>query len=324
MKSVSEIINSKIFLAPMSGVTDMPFRMICRKYGCRFAFTEMIDVNGIYYKNLKTLDMLDTIKNDKPIGVQIVGQDEKKILMAAKACQDKGFPLLDFNAGCPARKVVTPGKGSALMKEPKKLGGILSMLVKELKIPVTLKIRGGWDQDSINCVEIAKIAESAGVSAISIHPRTQSMMYKGQPDHKLSALVKNNVKIPVFASGNVFEKEDIKNILEETGCDGVLVARGSLGRPWIFREYHDEKFQGFTSIDDIKMVILEHFHYAYEYFDERRLFSRMYKHMTWYLKRFKGINEIMKVYTSLGSFDEFKVFLDRIQVNEKRRMFFEG
>ncbi len=235
---IAEMIRARVVLAPMSGVADIPFRLMARKFGCRFAFTEMVDVNGIINRNRKTLQLLEGVPGDSPLGVQVVGQDEDKILRAAEECQSKGFAVLDINAGCPARKITKAGKGSALLKEPRKLGRIVRKLTGALSIPVTVKIRSGWDERNRNYLEVAKLVEAEGASAICVHSRTSDQQYRGKADHEVTRAVKEAVNIPVFASGNIFTGRDVGDVIERTGCDAVFVARGSLVRPWLFSEIY--------------------------------------------------------------------------------------
>jgi len=325
---VAEMIRARAVLAPMSGVTDIPFRLMARKFGCAFAFTEMIDVNGITHGNRKSFRLMDRVPGDSPLGVQLVGQDADKLLYVGKICEEKGFGILDLNAGCPARKVVKGGKGSALLKDPAKLAGIVRRLVKGLTIPVTVKIRSGWDADTLNYLEVAKMIASEGASAICIHSRTKQEMYKGRADHDIVRRVKRSVDIPVFASGNIFSSDDAADVLAETGCDGVFVARGALGKPWIFREINDVCSGGEAVpppvFSDIKEAVMEHFSLCLKFYDAVITRKRMYKHLTWYLKRFKNLNEVMESYRKVEGLESFREFMSRLGLDEKNRLFFRG
>jgi len=269
---------------------------------------------------------MESYPGDEPLAVQLVGQDIEKILPVAKICEEKGFPLLDLNAGCPARKVVSCGKGSALLKEPKKLANIIGTLVKALNIPVSVKIRSGWDEDSLNYLEIAKIIEGEGAKSVCVHTRTKKQMYKGKTKHNIIREIKEEVNIPVFASGNMFTPEDVSSVIKETGCDGVFIARGALGCPWIFNKI-DQMFLGEASygepdFKEVKDVIVEHFKMAIEFYGEFLAFKRMYKHMTWYLKRHKNLNEVMKRYREIENSKLFETFLSKLEVNERNRLEF--
>ena len=318
---IVKIVKSRVILAPMSGITDIPFRLMTKKFGCSFAYTEMIDINGILYNNRKTFIMMDTVPEDTAIGVQLVGEDADKFLRVGKICEEKGFKLLDINAGCPARKVVKCGKGSALMKDIKKLAGIVGKLTAALTIPVTVKIRSGWDGENINCIKAAKAVAAEGVSAIGIHPRTRDQMYKGEADHDLTRRIKESVDVPVIASGNIFSAEDVEEVFNKTGCDAVFIARGALGRPWIFDEVN-RYFTGKKNIyppefNVLKKTILEHYLLCLKFYSDNIAKRRMYKHLMWYFKKYKKKNEIMKEYQKVEGLREFKQFLKRLYVEDK-------
>ena len=225
-----------VMLAPMAGVSDLPFRLISRSFGTPLAFTEMIDVRAISHRDKRTRKMLMSSPEDRPLGVQLLGADEKYLAGALDVLAEHDFDLLDFNAACPTPKVTRKGKGAALLKEPRKLGAILKVLVGYAKVPVTVKIRTGWDADSVNAREVALYAEDAGISALFIHGRTKTQGYSGTVDYENIKEVKDALKIPVIASGDNLSLPLIKKMFDETGCDGVAVARGALGNPWIFRE----------------------------------------------------------------------------------------
>lgn len=327
MKSaIRKIIEAKAVMAPMSGITDIPFRLMARKFGCKFAFTEMIDVNGIFYKNLKTFSLMDRVPADAPLGVQFVGQDVEKLVYAAKVSEDKAFDVLDINAGCPARKVVKTGKGAALMREAVKFGKIVGAVVKAAGIPVTVKIRSGWDDANLNYIEIGKIAEAEGASAVCIHARTKEKMYKGQPDHNIISELKQALKIPVFASGNIFTARGAKEVLEHTGSDAVFLARGALGRPWIFDEINrclNPEDEGYSiGFNDLKDIVKEHFSLSARYYGNFLTLKRMYKHLAWYLKGYKNLNEVMKEYRNVRDLESFKIFMERLYLDEENHLYF--
>jgi len=228
-------LKSNLILAPMAGITDLPFRMLNRKFGCELAFIEMLNSRSVGHKSRRTLQMLSTDPKDRPLGVQILGCEEQFILKALDVLKNHKFDILDFNAACPAKKVVRRGEGAALLKEPKKLQRLLKLVVKNSKVPVTVKIRSGWDKDSVNAKEVALYAQDAGISGLFIHGRTKLQAYSGNVDYEIIRKVKKALDIPVIASGDIFNRELIKKMLKETGCDGVTVARGALGNPWIFK-----------------------------------------------------------------------------------------
>ncbi len=220
----------------MAGISDLPYRMINREYGCGFAFTEMICARSLVYESSKTLHMISSEIEDRPLGVQILGGDPDTIRRALDILIPYKFNIIDLNAACPVRKVITKGRGAELLKDPEKLQNLLKVIVDHVDVPVTVKIRSGWDADSVNAVEIARRAEDAGVSGIFIHGRTRKQGYAGTVDYQIIKEVKEAINIPVIASGDGLTPVLIKKMLNETGCDGVAVARGALGNPWIFRE----------------------------------------------------------------------------------------
>ncbi len=317
---IGRMIEAKAVMAPMAGVADTPFRIMVRKFGCAFAFTEMIDVNGIYYKNRKTINLIKKVPEDSPLGIQLVGQDEEKLSYAAKLCEDNGFEVLDLNAGCPAKKVVKGGKGAALLKSPAKLAKIVGRLKKEVAIPVTVKIRSGWDENNLNYLEVARAVASEGASAICIHSRTRKQMYRGKVRHHEAREIREAAGIPVFVSGNVLNPEDVPDILRTTGCDAVFVARGALGRPWIFSEIKAELGQGEAFADpafnELKTIIAEHFRLSFRFHGEWLAFKRMYKHLCWYLMRFKNLDAIMREYMKVKDAAAFVSFMERLELEK--------
>ncbi len=325
---INDMLDARVILAPMAGVSDAPFRIMCRRNGCGFAFTEMIDVNGIFYKNVKTLKYLDTLPEDRPLGVQLVGADEKRMLEGAMLCRDKGYTVIDINAGCPARKVVKGGKGAALLKDPAKLGRIIGLISSKLDVDVTVKIRAGWDAESANYLEVAKIAESEGAKAICVHPRTREEMYRGREiSHHPTREIKAAVNIPVFASGNVFCAKGAEDILRSTGCDGIFVARGALGRPWIFRaigaSLRGEASPGEPCLDAIKTAMADHFSLSEKWYGSFLTVKRMYKHVTWYLKRYKNLNAVMESYRAVKDASSFEGFLRAIELDGRKMVIAE-
>jgi len=229
-------IASSLVLAPMAGISDLPFRLLNRSYGCEFAFTEMISVNALVRSNKNTLNMLAANSEDRPLGIQILGNDPEVIKRAMDILRGYAFDLIDFNAACPAKKVVTCGEGAALLREPSRMQKLLKAIVSNTDLPVTIKIRSGWNETSVNAVEIGLVAQDAGVSGLFIHGRTRIQGYSGSVNYNIIRQVKEALAIPVIGSGDALSPVLIKRMFDETGCDGVAVARGSFGNPWIFRE----------------------------------------------------------------------------------------
>ena len=289
-------LKSNLILAPMAGVTDLPFRMLCRRFGAELAFVEMINCRSISHKSRKTRHMLSTLAKDSPLGVQILGCEEKYILKGLDVLKAYKFDILDFNAACPAKKVVRRGEGAALLKEPKRLGKILKLVVKNSRIPVTVKMRLGWDKDNLNAREAALYAQDAGVSGLFIHGRTRIQEYSGNVDYEAIAKVKKALSIPVIGSGDVFTAQLAKKMLSETNCDGLVIARGSFGNPWIFKEIKEflktGKVLAKPSRTKIIKVMLEHLDASIAFYEERNGVILYRKFIAWYTKGIRNIRPL--------------------------------
>ena len=236
LKLGSLTLDPPLLLAPMAGVTDLSFRLLNRRFGCPFAYSEMVSDRSLLHDNRQALERLMGTPEDRPFGIQLLGNDPDLLSSALEHLGPFPYDLLDLNAACPAKQITRKGEGSALMREPDRLERVLAGLVKRAPVPVTVKIRTGWDADEINAVEVARRAEAAGVCGIIIHGRTRAQSYAGAVDYGTVRSVKAAVSVPVVASGDAFTPEAIARWLTETGCDGVAVARGAMGNPWIFRE----------------------------------------------------------------------------------------
>ncbi|MDD5692635.1 MAG: tRNA dihydrouridine synthase DusB [Candidatus Omnitrophica bacterium] len=286
-------LKSNLILAPMAGVTDLPFRMLCRGFGAELAFVEMINCRSISHKSRKTRHMLSTAPEDRPLGVQILGCEEKYILRALDVLKPYKFDILDFNAACPAKKVVRRGEGAALLKDPRKLNKILKLVVKNSKIPVTVKMRLGWDKDSVNAREAALYIQDAGASGVFIHGRTKTQEYGGNVDYKEIAGVKKALAIPVIASGDVFSARLAQKMFSETNCDGLVIARGSFGNPWIFKEIKEflktGKIIAKPARTKVIKIMLEHLDASVAFYGERNGVILFRKFFAWYTK---GIGNI--------------------------------
>jgi tRNA-dihydrouridine synthase B len=302
-------LKSNLILAPMAGITDLPFRMLCRKFGAELAFVEMINCRSISHKSVRTKQMLSTLPKDRPLGIQILGCEDQYILKALDVLRGYKFDLLDFNAACPAKKVVRRGEGSGLLKEPKKLKRILSLVVKNSWLPVTVKIRLGWDKDSVNAREIALLAQDCGVNALFIHGRTKTQGYSGQVDYNTIREVKEALDIPLIASGDLFSGPLALRMLDETGCDGLSIARGCLGNPWVFKEiaeYLKGKVMPRPANEDIAKVMLEHLSSCIEFYGERNGVVIFRKFYTWYTKGQRKVRRLRERSSRARTKEEMK------------------
>ncbi|NLZ52532.1 MAG: tRNA dihydrouridine synthase DusB [Thermoanaerobacteraceae bacterium] len=277
-----------LYLAPMAGITDLPFRSICKQYGADVLITEMISTRGLIYNDDKTSKLLKTSPNENPIGVQLFGNDPEDFALAIKKIADLPFDFININMGCPTPKIVKNGDGCALMKEPELASKIIKSAVTASERPVSIKIRKGWDSGSINAAEFAIMAETSGASMIMIHGRTREMFYQGKADWDIIKEVKEAVNIPVIGNGDVFTPEDGADMLESTNCDGIMIGRGALGNPWIFREVKHYLNTGrkiaVPSLDERYRTMLLHLNKAISYHGERLGILEMRKHLAWYIK----------------------------------------
>jgi tRNA-dihydrouridine synthase B len=289
-------LKSNLILAPMAGISDLPFRLLNRKFGAELAFIEMINCRSISHRSRRTHEMLNSNAKDKPLGVQILGCEEKFILKALEVLQGYDFDVLDFNSACPAKKVVRRGEGASLLKDPKKLNKLLKLVVKNSKLPVTVKIRIGWDKDSINARETALYAQDAGVSALFVHGRTRTQGYSGVVNYGVIRDIKKALHIPVIASGDVFSPQLAKKMFDETGSDALNVARGALGNPWIFKEIEEYMKKGVLlarpDVNEIVKIIYKHLEALIAYYGERNGVILFRKFFIWYTKGFKKIRPL--------------------------------
>jgi len=283
-------------LAPLAGISDRPFRLMNRRMGCPFAFTEMISARSLVNDSCRTLRMLAVEADDRPLGVQLVGNDASVLTRAIELLKPYNFDVIDLNAACPARKVIGVDQGAALMKDPAKVEELLSAMVTAAEVPVTVKIRAGWDNGSRNAREVALRAEDAGVKAVFIHGRTRSQGYSGQVSYDAIAEVKQALSVPVVGSGDVFSGAHVLEMLKQTNCDGVTVARGALGNPWIFPEIYSA-LEGAPAPArpepaGIAECMLEHLDMCIELYGEEGGIKRFRKFFGWYSKGFHRIRPL--------------------------------
>lgn len=301
-------LDNNIILAPMAGVSDLPFRLLCREQGAGLVCMEMVSAKAIYYNNRNTESLMEIHSQELPVSLQLFGSDPVILSEMAKRIEDRPFALLDINMGCPVPKVVNNGEGSALMKNPKLVKEILSSLVKAINKPVTVKIRKGFDDSHVNAVEIAKIAEDCGVAAVAVHGRTREQYYSGHADWDIIAEVKNAVKIPVIGNGDVDSPQKAEALLAQTGCDGVMIGRAAQGNPWIFREVvrYLETGEAVARPDqkEKKETILRHAALQLEYKGEYTGVREMRKHLSWYTVGMPNSARFRRMINTMETMDE--------------------
>ena len=289
-------LENNVFLAPMAGVTDLPFRILCKEMGCGLVYSEMVSAKGILYDNKNTTELLEIDPKERPVAVQLFGSDPEILGAMAKKIEQYPIDIIDVNMGCPAPKIVKNGEGSCLMKTPELVGRIVKSLVESQSKPVTIKFRKGFDDDHVNAVEIAKIAEANGASAVAVHGRTREQYYSGKADWDIIKQVKEAVNIPVIGNGDVFTPQDAKNLLEHTGCDAIMVGRGAQGNPWIFKRIlhflqTGELLPEPTAEERVEKA-LRHAQMLIDYKGEYIGVREMRKHMAWYMKGMPGAAEL--------------------------------
>lgn len=279
-------LENNLILAPMAGVTDLPFRLLCKEQGAGLLCTEMISAKAIHFKNKNTKSLMRILPEERPVSLQLFGSEPDLMAEIAAQIEDEPFDILDINMGCPVPKVVNNQEGSALMKNPKLVGEIVSKMASAIKKPLTVKIRKGFTEGSVNAVEIAKIIEASGAAAIAVHGRTREQYYAGKADWDIIRQVKEAVSIPVIGNGDVNSPESAKRLIEETGCDGIMIGRAARGNPWIFGRINWFLETGVKEeepgVQEVKEMILKHARLQIEYKGEYTGMREMRKHVAWY------------------------------------------
>lgn len=313
LKIGNVLLKNQYILGPMAGVTDLPFRLLCKEQGAGLLCMEMVSAKAILYNNKSTESLLQIHPEETPVSLQLFGSDPKIVSEMAKRIEERPFSILDINMGCPVPKVVRNGEGSALMKNPKLVYELVNAVVRAIQKPVTVKIRKGFDEEHVNAVEIAKIAEEAGAAAIAVHGRTREQYYSGKADWDIIRRVKEAVRIPVIGNGDVTSGERAAVLQEQTRCDGVMIARGAQGNPWIFSEllaYEETgEFPSRPDINEIRGTMLRHARLQIEYKGSYLGIREMRKHVAWYTKGLHGAARLREQINKVESYEELEKIL---------------
>ena len=306
-------LENNLILAPMAGVTDLPFRLLCKEQGAGLLCMEMVSAKAILYNNKNTEALMAIDDREPPVSLQLFGSDPDVISEMAKRIEERPFSILDINMGCPVPKVTGNGEGSALMKNPKLVEEIITKTARAIRKPVTVKIRKGFDESHVNAVEIAKIAEASGAAAVAAHGRTREQYYSGKADWDIIRQVKEAVKIPVIGNGDVTSAESADAIMRETGCDGVMIGRGAQGNPWIFRELLAYEETGSIperpGTDQIRETMLRHARLQIEFKGNYIGIREMRKHVAWYTKGMQGSAKLRDEINQVESYEELENLL---------------
>ena len=303
-------LENNLILAPMAGVTDLPFRLLCKEQGAALCCMEMVSAKGIYYNNKNTESLLTVDERERPVSLQLFGSDPEIMAAMAARIEHRNFDILDINMGCPVPKVVNNGDGSALMKNPVLAGKIIEGMVKAIDKPVTVKIRKGFDDEHINAVEMAHVAQESGAAAVAVHGRTREQYYSGKADWSIIADVKSAVSIPVIGNGDILDAKDVIAMSEQTGCDGFMIGRGAQGNPWIFHQilhyFETGEMIGKPPMEEMVKTMLRHAKIQIEFKGDYIGIREMRKHAAWYTAGYKGASKLRGRINDVESYDELE------------------
>ena len=309
-------LENNLILAPMAGVTDLPFRLLCKEQGAGLLCMEMVSAKAILYKNKNTEELLSIDSRENPVSLQLFGSDPEIMGQIAKQIEERPFDILDINMGCPVPKVVNNGDGSALMKNPILAGKIIESVAKSIQKPVTVKIRKGFDEEHINAVEMAKIAQESGAAAVAVHGRTREQYYSGKADWDIIRQVKEAVSIPVIGNGDILTAADVIRMQKETGCDGFMIARGAEGNPWIFKQilHYFETGEELPKPDftEVKDMILRHASMQIAFKGEYTAIREMRKHAAWYTAGYKNSSKFRAKVCEVETYEELQTLFESI------------